>query len=190
MRIKEFIQDIIEVVVLAVPILFLTSSLVAGVETVNGSSMEPNFFTGQKIIIDKLTPKFNGYSRGDVVVSIPLQGDDKHFLKRVIGVPGDVFKVYNCKIYITRNGKRYILDEVYLAPNTCTHAGYSLTEGRSVKLEEGQYVLLGDNRGVSVDSRYFGVVPASEITGKVIFLVWPPKDFGFIGLEAAVNDTK
>ncbi|GIW69510.1 MAG: hypothetical protein KatS3mg101_0257 [Patescibacteria group bacterium] len=76
-------------------------------------------------------------------------------------------KVFECKIYIYRDGKQFVLDEDYLEPRDCTEGGSQfLEEGRSLKIPEGHYVVMGDNRSNSLDSRFFGLVDRSEIVGE------------------------
>ena len=180
MKIKNIIVDILEVLILAVPILYLTSHFVASMEVVVGESMSPNFHTGQRIIVDKVSPRFQNYERGEVVVLTPEKSTDKHYLKRVIGIPGDIIKVYDCKVYVSRDGQRFTAEESYLREDECTKGGNSLRQGRSIKLLEDEFIVLGDNRNNSVDSRSFGPVKKSDILGRVIFRFWPIRQAGFI----------
>ena len=179
MGLKSVILELLETVLTSVVVILILYATVASVEVVWGASMEPNFFSDERILVEKVTKYFKGYKRGDIVVLIPPEESD-HYIKRVVGVPGDIIKVFECNIYISRDGEKYVLDEDYLADNTCTTGKTKIKEGRSIRVEEGQYVVLGDNRGVSVDSRSFGPVDEERILGKVIFRFWPLPRLGFI----------
>jgi signal peptidase I len=142
--------------------------------------MEPNYYSGERILVDRVTKNFSPLQRGEVVVFYPPGDDSKHYIKRVVGVPGDIFKIVNCEVVVTRNGEHYFLDEEYLSDSVCTEAGAAIREGRSIKLEEGEYVLLGDNRSQSLDSRNLGIVGKDRIIGRVVFVFWPPSNIGFV----------
>ena len=180
MNIKNFIIETVETIITSTIVLLVLYSTVAMPEMVWGSSMEPNFETKERILVDRVSKIFKpDYERGEVIVFKP-EGTPKHLIKRVIGLPGDVFKIYDCKIYISRENGRYILDEYYLPEDTCTRGGSQIFEGRSFKLGETEYVVLGDNRGVSLDSRSIGIVSKNDIVGRVVFRFWPIDKIGFV----------
>ncbi len=180
MKIKSFIGEIIETVLLSAVVILMIYHFIASVEVVWGPSMEPNFHSGERILVDRITTKFSELKRGDVVVFNPPNDDSKHYIKRVAGIPGDVFKIINCNVVISRDGKHYVLSENYLSEGVCTEAGSFIKEGRSIKLTDNQYVLLGDNRPQSLDSRNIGVIDKSRLIGRVVFRFWPISKIGFI----------
>jgi signal peptidase I len=180
MKIKNFILEIIETILVSGAVILALYYFVASIEVVWGPSMEPNYYTNERILVDRITKNLSTLKRGEVVVFYPPGDDDKHYIKRVVGIPGDIFKIINCEVVITRDGEHYVLDEEYLPDSVCTEAGSKIKEGRSIKLEEGEYVLLGDNRSQSLDSRNLGVVQKNRIIGRVIFVFWPPKQIGFV----------
>lgn len=169
MGLKRNITDLAETFLSSIIIILTLYIFIASVEVVWGASMEPNFHTGERIMVEKITEKFRSLERGDVVVFIPPGEEDKHFIKRVVGLPGDVVKIYDCKIYISRDGQKFVLQETYLDPNTCTTGGTEIEEGKSVRIEDNEYLLLGDNRSYSLDSRMLGLVGKNRILGRVIF---------------------
>jgi signal peptidase I len=72
------------------------------------------------------------------------------------------------------------LSEDYLEDEVCTEAGSAIKEGRSIKLSDNQYVLLGDNRYQSLDSRNIGVIDKNRLVGRVVFRFWPMSKIGFL----------
>jgi signal peptidase I len=165
-------------------------------------SMEPTLKIGQRIIVDRFSHNVGGDPHlGDVTVFYPPRGADdsvcgnsgegpfysggpqtrhpcskptsKHsdatFVKRIVGVPGDRIGVVNG--HVVRNGKR--TDEPFAS--SCAGAECNLTE---MTVPKGMYFLMGDNRGNSDDSRFWGPVPRKWIIGKAVVSYWPPKDVG------------
>jgi signal peptidase I len=178
--IKEILAEVFETFLVSIIVILIIYSTIASIEVVWGASMEPTFLTGERILVEKLSKHFIPYERGEVVVLIPPT-DNKHYIKRIIGMPGDVIRILDCKIYLSLDGRKFVLDEdKYLKPDTCTEPGGALEEGRALKLGDDQYIVLGDNRSASVDSRSFGVIQKKEILGKVIFRFWPLDNVGFI----------
>lgn len=182
MKIKRHVIDIAESFLTSTIVVLVLYMTIGSVEVVWGASMEPNFETGERILVDKVSKYFKEYQRGDVVVLIPPTEQSKHYIKRIIGIPGDVIKVYECSVFIYRDGKQFQLEEKYLDQSNCTFGGSSyLQNGRSVEISDGYYAVLGDNRVNSLDSRFFGLVKKSEILGKVVFRFWPIAKIGFVG---------
>ena len=179
-KFKSFFIELLETFLTTLIVLFIIYATVAMPEQVVGASMEPNFHTGERILVEKLTKHFKSFERGDVVVLNPPGNESSDYIKRIIGIPGDIVKVFDCQVYISTDGKKYVLDETYLPERTCTSEGPRLKEGRSIKIEENEYLVLGDNRARSSDSRYFGLVEANSILGRVIFRFWPLDKLGFI----------
>lgn len=177
---KSIILELAETFITSLVIILALYAFIASVEVVWGASMEPNFYTGERILVEKITKNFETYQRGDVVVLIPPGDESKHYIKRIIGLPGDYFKVYDCKVYISRDGQKFVLQEPYLDSQACTSGGTVIQDGRMIKVPDKQYVAFGDNRNSSVDSRYLGMITKDRIIGRVIFRFWPLRRAGFI----------
>jgi signal peptidase I len=128
---------------------------------------------GDRILVEKISKNFQDFERGDVVVFHPPDNDDIDYVKRVVGIPGDVVKILDCKVYITREGDKFMLEEPYLYENLCTKGGSGFLEGKAKKIEEGHYLVLGDNRNRSADSRLFGIIEEERMVGKAIYRFWP-----------------
>ena len=177
---KSLILELIETVLSSIIVIFIIYTTIAIPEQVQGASMEPNFYGGERILVEKITKYFKDYETGEIVVLHPPNNDNVDFIKRVIAVPGDIVKIYNCGVYINRDGQKYRLEEPYLDEGTCTSAGGKLAEGRSFQLEEKEYMVLGDTRDRSADSRSFGFISRERIVGRVVFRFWPISEIGYI----------
>lgn len=179
-KFKSFTLEVLETVFTSVIVLMVVYSTIAFPETVLGSSMEPNFYTGERVLVERLSKVFGTYKRGDVVVLHPPGDDNRDYIKRIVGIPGDVVKIWDCKVYIKTSEGSFIYEENYLSEGECTNGGEKIKEGRSFIIEKDYYFVLGDNRDKSMDSRSFGLVEKKRIIGKAIFRLWPLSRAGFI----------
>jgi signal peptidase I len=138
---------------------------------VEGTSMLPRLHDGERIFVNKLiyydeyrwAPKIE---RGDIVVFWYPNDPDKSYIKRVIGLPGDVVEVRSGNVII--NGG--VLNETYLDPRE----NVSVASQPPVQVKQNYYFVMGDNRDNSSDSRSWGLVPKKYIYGKALFRYWPP----------------
>jgi signal peptidase I len=160
---------------LAAVLLFVVlRSFVFRVADVNGNSMEPTLRHGDFVVLSKVGYWLGEPKRGDIV-AFPFKGEPSEFyIKRVIGIPGDVVDIIDNRF--TVNGE----DTVYLFPEDIEQYG---DVGFPYVVEDGAYFMLGDNRNLSKDSRYqsVGVVPKSIMVGKVVLRIWPLGRFGPVG---------
>lgn len=136
---------------------------------VRGQSMEPTYHNGDYLIIDELSYRFQEPKRGDVVV-FRFPGDpSQFFIKRIIGLPGDTVEGRDGTITVTRAGEETMLEEDYIKIET--------PDDFKIITGPNEYVVLGDNRGASSDSRRWGILPRENIVGRVFATVWPPEAF-------------
>lgn len=177
---KSFFIELIETFISSLVVILVLYMWVALPEQVWGQSMEPNFHTGERVLVEKITLHFEHFKRGDVVVLHPPENDSIDYIKRIVALPGEMVKILDCKVYISQNGTTFELSEPYLAMGTCTAGGPAIREGRFFKLDDNQYFVLGDNRGNSADSRYFGPVDSNRILGKAVLRFWPLNKMGFL----------
>ena len=138
--------------------------------TVSGQSMYPTLHNSDRMFMSKL----GDIHRFDVVV-LHAPDQDKEYIKRVIGMPGDTIEVKDGKLYI--NGQvvdQPFINKEILVNKTVYIDDFTLQEltGES-KVPEGKYFVMGDNRGVSRDSRMIGFIERSAIEGKAVFTIWP-----------------
>ncbi len=162
----ELFKSLAFVVVLAILIRhYLVQTFV-----VEGSSMEPNFISGQYILVDKVSFRFRSIERGEVVVFEPPNRKGVSFIKRVVGLPGETLEVKDGQILVNSR----ILKEDWTVQSTET---FSKTDSL-LQLKQDQYFLLGDNRPNSEDSRRFGAISKQKIIGRSLLSVWPLKKIG------------
>lgn len=142
---------------------------------IDGSSMEPNLYNGENVLVEKVTKHFKDYNRFDIIVFYPYGRESKeYYIKRVIGLPGEEIQIKDQIIYI--NGEE--LKEDY-GKDPMDTGGIA---EESILLGDDEYFVLGDNRLISVDSRSEAVGPVSKdkIGGKVILRIWPFSKFGSV----------
>jgi signal peptidase I len=171
-----FFLDIIEVMVFAIAIFLFVYLLVMQPHKIKGDSMHPNFPDGEYLLTDKISYRFREPSRGDVVVFEAPGTDDEEFIKRIIALPNEKISILNSEIYI--NGKK--LNEFYIPDNVPTSAGKFLSEQKEINVPGNHYIVLGDNRPASSDSRAWGFVPKDKITGRAWIIYWPLSNLGLV----------
>jgi signal peptidase I len=172
--------ELIESFITSFVVLMVIYVFIAFPEVVSGASMEPFLYDGERILVEKVTPHFKPYERGDVIIFHPPSKDDIDYVKRVVGLPGEIVKISDCRVYITSEGEKFVMEEPYLYEDICTTGGVEIREGRALKLEDNEYFVLGDNRPKSADSRILGPITKDRLVGKVIFRFWPPSVTGFL----------
>ena len=169
----EFVQVIIIAAIIVLPIrYFIFQPFI-----VKGDSMVPNFHSGDYLIVDEISYRFSGPSRGDVIVFHYPLDESQRFIKRVIGLPGETVEVKEGKItVIPKDGENvFTLNEKLYLPDL-------LSTGGDVKitLKEDEFFVLGDNRQFSYDSRIWGVMPKKDLIGKAAFRLLPINQFSYI----------
>jgi signal peptidase I len=137
---------------------------------VEGTSMLPKLFDGERIFINKFIYQVDEIKRGDVVVFWYPKNPNQSFIKRVIGIPGDEVRFTNGRLFI--NNK--LVPEPYLSANYTKNP----VPNRYWVVEDHHYFVMGDNRDASNDSRAWGLVPEKYIYGKAFFRYWPLDRFG------------
>jgi signal peptidase I len=138
-------------------------------------SMAPALVPGDRVLVSKLSYRLHDVRRGDIVVfkrppHVQAGPEVKDLVKRVIGLPGDTVEARNGQLIV--NGKALI--EPYVARGATTSA----VSPQHIPAEH--YWVMGDNRNVSEDSRFFGSISGSLIVGRVFFQVWPVSSLGFV----------
>ncbi len=166
-----FVLDISKVVVLSLAIILPVRYFLIQPFYVKGASMEPNFYDHEYLIIDELSYRFQKPERGQVVVFRYPRNPQEYFIKRIIALPGEEVQIKNGEIIIFNSAHPagLTLKEKYLPTDLET---FSSGESK-INVGSNEYFVLGDNRNASKDSRSFGAVDYSFLTGKVLFRGWP-----------------
>jgi signal peptidase I len=190
--------ELVATIAVAVGLAFLIQAFVVKPYKIPSGSMEPTLNIGQRILAFRLSTH---PGVGDIVVFHPPAGADpmppvcgnaaqggghaqacdrpttqrssQTFIKRVVGVPGDRLRILNGHVY--RNGVRE--KDSYILP---CQAGEECTFPKTIVVPAGDYYMMGDNRGDSDDSRFWGPVPQKWIIGEAFFTYWPPDRIGTI----------
>ena len=167
----RFFWEIIKMMVVSLAIIVPIRYFLIQPFIVNGASMEPNFHDNEYLIVDEISYRFGQPARGDIVIFRYPKNPQEFFIKRVIGLPGETIQITDGQVHIfnSQHPEGFVLQEPYLTDGLKTP---SYTDDK-IKLADDEYYMLGDNRLYSKDSRFFGAVNRSFITGRVFFRGWP-----------------
>jgi len=128
-------------------------------------------------LTNKLTYRFKEPHRGDVIVFKAPQNNNYDYIKRIVGLPGETVKIADGIIYIN---DLPLNESAYLDKDLETLSGLFLTEGKTYTIPESEYLVMGDNRNHSSDSKDWGTVPKENIIGLAWFRYWPVNSLGLL----------
>ena len=159
-EIKEWVMTIL----LAVVLVIVIRTFVMDSRIVPTTSMVPTIMPQDRLFVEKITCRFGGLQRGEVIVFKPpaQSGLKDDLIKRLIGLPGDTVEV--------KNGKLYVNDVLQNEPYLAEPIQYSL---KKITVPEGKLFVLGDNRNRSYDSHEWGFVDIANVKGKAFITYWP-----------------
>lgn len=179
---SAFLLDFLETIVLSFAIFVVVYVFIAQPHKVKGDSMLPNFHTGEYLLTDKVSYRFRNPGRGDVVIFRYPLAPQFDYIKRIIALPQDELEIRDGRVTVfnREHPEGFVLNEPYLRPGTMTSGRTNLPEGTRVKIPEKHYVVMGDNRSQSSDSREWGFIPTENIIGKVWLRYWPPSVLALI----------
>jgi signal peptidase I len=170
---REIVSTIIYILIVLL-ISFITIRFIGQRTQVSGQSMENTLHDKDNLIVDKITYRFTDPKRFDIIV-FPYQYKTKtYYIKRIIGLPGEIIQITDGVIYI--NGE--VLEEDY-GREIIENSGIA---GRPIQLGEDEYFVLGDNRNHSADSRVsdVGTIKRKDIMGRAWVRIWPLNKFGVL----------
>ena len=163
----SFLVDILETLVLSV-VLFVSINIISARIRVDGDSMIPTLVSGEYVAVNRLSYQLGSPQRGDIIVFHFPRNPKEEYIKRVVGLPGDVVEVMNGSVYV--NGQP--LAENYL--------NVKMNYTGKWEVPADQLFVLGDNRNNSSDSHDWGTVPMDYVVGTAVLVYWPPPAWGLI----------
>jgi len=163
------IRETVETVVIALFLAFLIRSFIVGTFWIPSGSMKPNLDINDRIMAYKFFYNIDWVKRGDIIVFKYPLNPKKDFVKRTIGLPGDVVQIIGKKVFI--NEKR--LEEPYVVHRDNREVGFPRDDYGPIKVPPGSLFMMGDNRDSSDDSRFWGFVPEKNIVGEAFLIYWP-----------------
>ncbi len=170
------LADTLETILLAV-VLFVVINALSERIRVESISMQPNLYEGDFVLVNKLA--YEGWlgrspRRGEIIViKNPIDPDEVPYIKRIIGLPGDMIHIANGQVTI--NGA--VVDEPYLSVVT--------QRGGDWNVPEGALFVMGDNRNNSSDSRNWGFVSMEQVIGRAEMVYWPPENWQVLSVNRA-----
>jgi signal peptidase I len=162
-RLKHSILETVETLVVALAMALIIRKFVFQTSLVFSGSMIPTMQINDRLIVNKFIYRYRTPNRSEIILFRSPYKDKKEFVKRLIGMPGDVIEVKRGVVYI--NGEQLLL------PGIDVHRDYSYFG--PITIPPGHYFVMGDNRGNSADSRVWGFVPEADLIGKATFTFWP-----------------
>jgi signal peptidase I len=175
--------EVVETLVLTVVIFLGIQTFVAQPYKVQQTSMENTLLPEQYVLVDKLTPRWSTYARGDIVVFDPPEtwasAGNVPFIKRVIGLPNDRIEIKGGRVLVND----VELDEPYLYPNDGDESEPtepSVGGSNEWLVPAGELFVMGDHRQDSADSRTFGPIEISHVIGRAWLRYWPFDTFGVL----------
>ena len=159
---KSLLREIIETALLTV-VIYAAVNFATGRFRIESISMQPNLEPGQYVIVDKVSYMLGKPQRGDIVVFQYPLALEKDYIKRIIGLPGDVVSISGGVVSINNQP----LTEPYVAAPPASGGAWTLSPN--------QYFVMGDNRNNSSDSRSWGALDRKYMIGRAVFVYWPPQ---------------
>jgi signal peptidase I len=169
---------VLETLLLTLLLFLVVQLFVAQPYQIQQQSMENTLMPNQYVLVDKLTPRFDDYHRGDIVIFTPpaavADTIGTPYIKRVIGIAGDTIDIHNGHVFVNA----VELDEPYLFNGQPTLPSDPKNHAWTIK--PGQLFVMGDHRADSQDSRVFGPIDKSSVIGRAWLRYWPFEDFGVL----------
>lgn len=177
-----FILDFLETIVLSFAIFVVIYVFVTQPHKVKGDSMLPNFHSDEYLLTDKISYRLRTPARGDIIVFRYPLAPQYDYIKRIIGLPSEEIELKDGHVIIYNQDHKdgMAITEKYLRDETLTTGRSGIPDGIRIKIPDKHYVVMGDNRQQSSDSREWGTISYDNIIGRVWLRYWPPQALAFI----------
>lgn len=170
---RRSLVDALETILLSI-VLFLSINAVSARIRIESVSMQPTLIAGDFVIVNKVAYKLGSPSRGDVIIfHYPPDPKREPYIKRIIGLPGDVVQVGGGKVSVND----HLLNEPYISAPPQYQGEW--------KVPDDSLFVLGDNRNSSSDSHQWGMVPVTNVIGKAELVYWPPSEWKLLNQDTA-----
>lgn len=173
---RSIVMEIVQTVVISFVIYMLIHLFIAQPNKVDGNSMYPTMHTGERILTSKLAYRMGEPKRGDIIIFTPPDEQKGDYVKRIIGLPGETISISQNQVYINNT----LLSEAYLPAGTKTVDKRFLREATPFLIPDDHYMVMGDNRGFSSDSREWGPIKRKAIIGRAWIQYWPLNEIGIV----------
>ncbi|HNW39425.1 MAG TPA: signal peptidase I [Candidatus Omnitrophota bacterium] len=180
---KSVIRDWVESIIIAFFLALVIRAFLVQAFKIPTGSMRMTLIEGDLILVNKFVygakvpftgfrlPALHEPKRGDVIVFIYPEDKSKDFIKRLVGLPGDVIQIKGGSIYINNKpAPEAIFNQIYYY-----NQGQLAASGEKLVVPPDSYFVLGDNSATSKDSRYWGFVPKNNLLGQAMIIYWPPQ---------------
>ena len=163
--------EALELIFIILPVVLIFRHFIFQASFVPTPSMYPTLKVKDRLIVNRFIFQFTEPQRFDIIVfKSSNKFDNRQFVKRLVGLPGETLEIKRGIVYI--DNKQLIFKGVNIQRD------YS--DLKPIKIPEGHYFVLGDNRPNSLDSRYWGFVKRTHVLGKAFFTFWPPQQIGVL----------
>lgn len=169
-KIYAVVIDVMQTFLMAASIFLVIYIFILRPFQVSGDSMYPTFKNKEYILTNLIGLRFNNPHKGDVIVFKAPTDNEKDFIKRIIGEPGDSVLLKDGFVYI--NGQKSD-ESAYLASDVRTYGGSFLKDGEPITVPKDKFFVMGDNRPYSSDSREWGLLQSKDVIGVSFFVYWP-----------------
>jgi len=172
----DYFVDFVEILIIGSTIFLLGYRFVVQLLEVTGESMKPTLLDKEQVIAEKLSARFKPLERGEIIIFRHPEQHSRLLIKRIIALPGEKIKIMNGQVFINDE----VLTEPYLEPETTTDGNKMIIEGSEYNINNNSYVLMGDNRDKSSDSRSLGAIREELVVGRAMLVYYPFTDVRLI----------
>ena len=167
---KNLIKELLPYIIIIIIVILIRTFIITPI-LVSGDSMKPNLHNNEVLLVKKIGYNSSTIERFDIII---IKEEKEEIIKRVIGMPGEHISYKNNKLYVDDK----LVNENFKFYDT---KDFNLEEiCNCTTIPEGKYLVLGDNRPISKDSRIIGLIDEKDIVGKTVYRIWPISKFGSI----------